>query len=241
MNFADLCKISYQNQTKRNPSIWSDTNQLTTIPLGFFITWSFTHALVSVLLWTSEPNLDNHRKNWIQSLKQKVKILKNDLTRLVIYSKCFNITFIVPTLDSLVDTNAIFSVGDMNFADRCKILVKSFWWEWLTLGLKASPTVIKPIHLMNFFGFECPNAHAKVKKWIFNVEFPRNCFEFDIILNDFWSSPIWDTLIDWDLNSKNPGIQPNDMELILRKSDLCHDLYWYLWSTSHWLFHNYCS
>ena len=29
------------------------------------------------------------------------------------------------------------------------------------------------------------NAHAKVKKWIFEVQFPDNWFEFDIIVNDF--------------------------------------------------------
>ena len=40
-----------------------------------------------------------------------------------------------------------------------------------------------------------PNAHAKVKKWILTVQFPRNCFEIGIILNDFWSASIWDTQI----------------------------------------------
>ena len=29
------------------------------------------------------------------------------------------------------------------------------------------------------------NAHAKVKKWIFDVQFPGNFFEFGINLNDF--------------------------------------------------------
>ena len=58
----------------------------------------------------------------------------------------------------------------------------------IMLMMDAGLTAMKPFHWMNFFGFECPNAHAKVKKWIFNVEFLRNCFEFDIILNDFWSS-----------------------------------------------------
>ena len=35
------------------------------------------------------------------------------------------------------------------------------------------------------------NAHAKVEKWIFEVQFPGNWFEFDIIVNNFWSSTIW--------------------------------------------------
>ena len=36
------------------------------------------------------------------------------------------------------------------------------------------------------------NAHAKVKKWIFNYELPRNWFEFGIILNNSSSSSILD-------------------------------------------------
>ena len=39
------------------------------------------------------------------------------------------------------------------------------------------------------------NAHAKVKKWILNVELPRNSFEFGTIFNDSSSSLIWDTQI----------------------------------------------
>ena len=35
------------------------------------------------------------------------------------------------------------------------------------------------------------NAHAKVKKWIFEVQFPGNWFKFGIIGNDFWSSTFW--------------------------------------------------
>ena len=35
------------------------------------------------------------------------------------------------------------------------------------------------------------NANAKVKNWIFDVEFPENWFGFGIILNDFWSFTIW--------------------------------------------------
>jgi len=70
------------------------------------------------------------------------------------------------------------------------------------------------------------HAHAKVKKWIFNIEIPRNCFEFGIILNDFWSFSIWDTDSIWDIQiqvsltgteiPKNPGIQPkNEAESLL--------------------------
>ena len=56
-----------------------------------------------------------------------------------------------------------------------------------------------------------PNAYAKVKKWIFDVRFPGNCFEFDMILNDFWSSTFWAIQIKVSFtefkNPKNPGIQ----------------------------------
>ena len=54
-----------------------------------------------------------------------------------------------------------------------------------------------------------PNAHTKVKKWIF--WFPGNWVNFGIILNDFWSSAIWaiqTQLCTEFKNSKNPGIQP---------------------------------
>ena len=58
-----------------------------------------------------------------------------------------------------------------------------------------------------------PNTYAKVTNWIFDVQFPENWFEFDTILNDFWSSTIWAIQIQVSLtefkNSKNPGIQPN--------------------------------
>ena len=35
-----------------------------------------------------------------------------------------------------------------------------------------------------------PNAHTKVKKWIFELRFQGNWFEFIVIVNDFWSSTI---------------------------------------------------
>ena len=36
-----------------------------------------------------------------------------------------------------------------------------------------------------------PNAHAKVKKLIADVQFPGDRFELGIIENDLWSSTIW--------------------------------------------------
>ena len=57
-----------------------------------------------------------------------------------------------------------------------------------------------------------PNAHANAKKIIFDIQYPGNRFEFDIISNDFWSSAIWASHIWLLLNKletpKNPGIQP---------------------------------
>ena len=57
------------------------------------------------------------------------------------------------------------------------------------------------------------NAHAKLNKWIYDIQYPGNRFESDIILNDFWSSTIWASHFRLLLNEvetpKNPGIQPN--------------------------------
>ena len=58
------------------------------------------------------------------------------------------------------------------------------------------------------------NAHAKIRKLIFEVQFPGNWFEFDIIGNDFSSSTIGDIQIlvfftGTEIPKKN-GIQPND-------------------------------
>ena len=57
------------------------------------------------------------------------------------------------------------------------------------------------------------NSHAKLKKLISDVQFPRNGFELGIIENDFWSSIIWAIQIQVSFpefeNPKNPGIQPN--------------------------------
>ena len=52
------------------------------------------------------------------------------------------------------------------------------------------------------------NAHAKVKKLIFEVQFPGNWFESDIIGNDFLQSDLFRfSCTDFE-NPKNPGIQP---------------------------------
>ena len=76
--------------------------------------------------------------------------------------------------------------------------MRVFWSMW-----KVWPEV--PSH---------SNAHAKVKNWIFDAEFPGKLFEFGIILNDFWSSTIRGIQINTTLaeleNPKNPGIQPSD-------------------------------
>ena len=57
-----------------------------------------------------------------------------------------------------------------------------------------------------------PNAHAEDKMLIFSIWFPRNWFNFGIILNDFWSSTIWAIRIQLSCtefkNPQNPGIQP---------------------------------
>ena len=63
------------------------------------------------------------------------------------------------------------------------------------------------------------NAHAKLNKWIYDIQYPGNRFESDIILNDFWSSTIWASHFRLLLNEvdtpKNPGIQPKHMLKIL--------------------------
>ena len=59
------------------------------------------------------------------------------------------------------------------------------------------------------------NAYAKVKKSIFDIQFPGNWFEFGMIENDFWSSTIWAIQIQVSYtefeNPKNPGIEPTDL------------------------------
>ena len=58
------------------------------------------------------------------------------------------------------------------------------------------------------------NAHANVKKWILDVQFPGNWFEFGIIGNDFGSSRIWASQNQFSFSRfKNPkirGIQPTN-------------------------------
>ena len=79
---------------------------------------------------------------------------------------------------------------DTDWLEKAESIEKSF--------LKISPTY--------------PSAHAKVKKWIFDVELQRNSFKFGIISNDFLSSRIWAFQIEVKFtrfeNPKNPGIQP---------------------------------
>ena len=57
-----------------------------------------------------------------------------------------------------------------------------------------------------------PNAHAKIKKVISDIQFPGNRFELGIIKNDFWSSSIWAIQIQVSFPgfeiAKKPGIQP---------------------------------
>ena len=68
------------------------------------------------------------------------------------------------------------------------------------------------------------NAHAKVKNWIFAVQFPGNCFTFSIILNDFWSSTICGIRNQFSFaqfkNPKNPGIQPIHISWVMRCSKI---------------------
>ena len=45
--------------------------------------------------------------------------------------------------------------------------------------------------LIGIFLYTYSSAHAQVKKWIFDLQFPGSWFEFDITLSDFWSSVIW--------------------------------------------------
>ena len=57
-----------------------------------------------------------------------------------------------------------------------------------------------------------PNAHAKTKKSISDIQFPGNQFELGITENDFWNSIIRAIQIQVSFpefeNPKNPGIQP---------------------------------
>ena len=57
-----------------------------------------------------------------------------------------------------------------------------------------------------------PFAHAKIKNWIFDFQFPGNSFEFTIVLDDFGGSEIWASWIQISFaefkNLQNSGIQP---------------------------------
>ena len=79
---------------------------------------------------------------------------------------------------------------------RCGIFLHIFWYVW------------KVCRIMSTYS----NAHAKIKNWIFDVQFPGNWFGFSIILHDFWSSTICAIRIQFSFaqfkNPKNPGIQP---------------------------------
>ena len=98
----------------------------------------------------------------------------------------------------------IFPSDDIGIKRR-EIFLHIFWSIW------------KVCRMMSTYS----NAHAKVKKIIFNFAFPRNWFEFGIILNDSLKSSIWDIQILVSFTgtkiSKNPGIQPSHYEFELSR------------------------
>ena len=61
--------------------------------------------------------------------------------------------------------------------------------------------------------FTNQNAHAKVIKLVFEVQFPGNKFKFGIIGNDFWSSTIWAIQVSYTEleNPTKSEIQPLHM------------------------------
>ena len=55
----------------------------------------------------------------------------------------------------------------------------------------VTPPLFAKIHIYRGCGMPTySNAHAKVKKWIFDAHFPGNWIEFGIKQNDFWGSTI---------------------------------------------------
>ena len=78
--------------------------------------------------------------------------------------------------NSILKFSRIFEIG----IKRCGILLRIFWCMWKVCRRMST----------------CPNAHAKVIKWIFELRFPGNWFEFIVIVNGFWSSTIWDIQIE---------------------------------------------
>ena len=66
-----------------------------------------------------------------------------------------------------------------------------------------------------------PNAHAKIKKWIFHDRFPGFWIEFGIIWNDFSSSTVWAFQIKLhSMNSKITEILEfnQDMNRFIKKN-----------------------
>ena len=58
---------------------------------------------------------------------------------------------------------------------RCRIFVRISWFRSQVCPRMSTHS----------------NAHAKIKKCIFEVHYPGNRFELGLIVNDFWSSTIW--------------------------------------------------
>ena len=90
---------------------------------------------------------------------------------------------------------------DDNGIKRCEILLCTFWY------------IGKVCHIMSTY----LNAHAKVKKCIFDSQLPGNWFEFGIIENDLWSSTIWAIQIKNSFaefkNPRIPVMQPMNVLL----------------------------
>ena len=99
--------------------------------------------------------------------------------------------------------------------NRCQLRCWSLCWISMATQLYNRTTwdqelVRKVCRIMSTY----PNAHAKIKKLISDIQFPENRFELGIIKNDFWSSTIWAIPIQVSFpefeNLKNPGIQPTN-------------------------------
>ena len=89
---------------------------------------------------------------------------------------------------------------------RRGIFLRIFWYIW------------KICRLMSTYS----NAHAKVKNWIFDVQFPGKWFGLDIISNDFWSSTIWASQILLSLTKVKTSKIP-EFNLIMLGSSFCRN------------------
>ena len=146
------------------------------------IPWEFDFGILHEFLkmrrwrWYAWANPYQNLRKCIELYLQQVELIK--LSSLFDFSSTHAISAHVKSNFWVVFNIELFSAssrGNVIGIKRCGIFLRIFWYMW------------KVCRMMSTY----PNTHAKLKKWIFEIQFPGNWFESDIVGNDFWSSSIW--------------------------------------------------